>query len=512
MKIVGYTAAILTASLISLFPPRAFALEVVPGVVSISLGSEVVTMDPHAASSALTTTMHRYVFDTLTHRPKGVTKAIPWAAKKVVQVNPTTIDFFMREGVKFTNGEDVDAESVKFSLLRPRIPGYKNVQKKRLRSIKRVEVVSKWVARVILKKPDPGMVNRMADWGNLVPPKHYANTKPEDVAIKPIGSGPYIMVRWDKGSQMVFKANPNHWNTKIKAIKNARVVPIKESGTKVAALLKGEVDLINQLPSQHLAKVKKSKKARSKIVQGTRIFHLGFSHAIDSPLQKLSVRRAISHAIDRSVIVKSVVDGHGNVANQALHEWTEGHDPNAKWPYNYDLGKAKKMLAEAGYPNGFEIDFIAPAGRYTKDKEVTQALAGMLNAAGVKVNFKPLAWKRFVQVFRARGKAGAKPFIYYIGYGNGSGDSDGTLGSITSCKGSWSGYCNPKVDEKLQSALTNLDLKARGVAFRDVVKMMTKDVSHVMIWQTEFIYGLGSKVEWDARNDGRIYLWDISRR
>ena len=510
MRLYKYSLVLSLGFFLLIAPKHVTALQVTSGALTISLGSEVVTMDPHAASSALTTTMHRYVFDTLTHRPKGATKAIPWAAEKFVQVDPKTIDFYMRKGVKFTNGEDVDAKAVQFSLLRPRIPGYKNVQKKRLRSIDRIEVRSKWVARVILKKPDPGIINRMSDWGNMVPPVYYSKISAADAATKPIGSGPYTMVRWDKGSQMVFKANSKHWNNNIKAIKNARVIPIKESGTKVAALLKGEVQLINQLPSQYLAKVKKSSKAKYKIVQGTRIFHLGFSHKIKSPLQNLKVRQAIAHAIDRETIVKSVVDGHGNVANQALHEWTEGHDSNAKWPYSFSISKAKKLLSEAGHPNGLKIDFIAPSGRYTKDKEVTQAIVGMLAKAGVKVNFKPLAWKRFVQVFRARKKPDATPFLYYIGYGNGGGDSDGALGSITSCKGSWSGYCSTKVDKMLQSALTNLNMKERQSTFRNVVKEMTRDVSHVIIWQTEFIYGMGKNINWDARNDGRVYLWDIS--
>ena len=255
--------------------------------ITISLGSEVETMDPHTSSSALATCVHRYVFDTLMHRPTGTHELVPWAAKEVVHVDPRTLEFHMREGVKFTNGEDVDAQAVQYSLTRPLQPGFRTVQVPLLRVIERVEVVSKWVVRVHMKTPDPGLLRRLADWGELVPPKYYSSLTPEDAAVKPIGSGPYRLARWERGVEMVFEANPNYWKEDAPIVKTVRVIPIREDGTKVAALLKKEVDLVNQVPAQYIPKLQADPGTKVEIVRGTRVFHLGFTHAINSPLKDM---------------------------------------------------------------------------------------------------------------------------------------------------------------------------------------------------------------------------------
>lgn len=490
----------------------ASAVEIKPGMITISLGSDVDTIDPHASSSAIGVSINRFVFDTLTNRPKGAVKAVPWAAESIRLVDPTTYEFKMREGVKFTNGEDVDAEAVKFSLLRPRTPGYRSAQSRIFRNIKDVEIVSKWVARVKLNAPDPGLLNRMSDYGNLVPPKYYASISQQDAAVKPVGSGPYKLVRWTKGVEMVFEANPDYWNKELVLTKTIRVVPIREDGTKVAALLSGEVNFAANIPPQYIPRLKKDPRTTVAVEKGTRIYHLGFTHNIKSPMSDVRVRRAIAYAIDRNVIVKDVVEGYGAVANSPLHEWTEGHDANLKWPYPYNPAKAKELLKEAGYPNGFDIDFYSPAGRYTKDKEVAEAISGFLQNVGVRAHYHPLTWSRFVEVFRAKNKPGTKPFLYYIGYGNGNGDTDSTLSAIAACKGVWSGYCNPAIDKLMDKALANPDLKARDAIFKEIVNKMIADVSHVFLWQEDALYGMTSDIQWDVRNDDRVYAWEIHRK
>ena len=486
--------------------------EIKPGIVTISLGSDVDTMDPHTTSSAITNTIHRYVFDTLMDRPKGAVTPIPWAAESVRLVDPSTYEFKMREGVKFTNGEDVDAEAVKFSLLRPRTPNFRSAQSKIFRNIKDVEIVSKWVARIHLTGPDPGLLNCLSDYGNLVPPKYYASIKQEDAALKPIGSGPYKLVRWTKGVEMVFEANPDYWNKKLSLTKTVRVVPIREAGTKVAALLSGQVDLVASIPPQYIPRLKKDARTKVAIEKGTRIYHVGFTHQIKSPLNDLRVRQAVAYAIDRNVLVKDVAEGYGVVANSPLHDWTEGYDPKQKWPYNYDPEKAKALLKEAGYPNGFDITFYSPAGRYTKDKEMAEAIAGFLQNVGIRANYQPLTWSRFVEVFRAKSKPDAKPFLYYIGYGNGNGDTDRTLDAIASCKGVWSGYCDPALDKMMDKALGTPDLKERDAIFKEIVNKMVSNVSHVFLWQEDVLYGMAKDIQWDVRNDDRVFAWEISRK
>ncbi|MFC1491965.1 ABC transporter substrate-binding protein [Nitrospinota bacterium] len=483
------------------------------GTITVSFGPGPVTMDPHTSSSAITSTVHRYVFDTLTHRPRGKAYPVPWAAKSFKNINPKLVEFQMREGVKFTNGEDVDAAAVKFSLMRPLAKNFKTVQRKRFKMIDRVEVVSKWVARVHMKYPDPNFPNRMANRGHLVPPKYYSRIKQKEAAIKPIGSGPYKMVRWRRGVELAFEANPDYWHPEAPKVKGFRVVPIPEMGTRVAALLKGEVDVIRDIPGHFIPRIEAN--PNTKIITGLngRMFRLSFVDDVGGgPTQDVRVRRAVAHAIDRDLIIKDVVQGYGAKVTQFLHQWTEGHDPDAKYPYQYNPEKAKKLLAEAGYPNGFSIDFISASGRYPKDKEVAEAVAGMLRKVGIRANYKALKWRTYTNRFRGRFKPGRKSFMTYSGYGNGSGDSSGLFSSLATCGGGWSSYCNPALEKFLDVVNRTIDMKERGRMFRALNEALVKDVGYVLIWQQVDVYGMNKKVMWKVRSDDRMYAFEMDIR
>jgi ABC-type transport system substrate-binding protein len=478
------------------------------GTITITFGTSPVTMDPHTSSSAILTSILRFSFDTLMHRARGKAVPVPWAAKSYKVLNGgRTLEFHMREGVKFTNGEEVDAEAVKFSLMRHRAPGFKTVQKRAFRAIDRVEVVSKWVVRIHLKYIDLGYLNRLANWGHLVPPKYYASINQSKAAIKPIGSGPYKLVRWRKGIGMTFKANPNYWHPKYPKVKTIRVLPLPEKGTRVAALLKGEVDIIRNIPAQFIKQIEDNPKSGIQSTRNVRIFHLGFN-PMGGPTLDRRVRQAMAHAIDRETIVRDVVEGKGAVFNQATHQTTEGYNPKAKWPYDYNPKKSKKLLAEAGYPNGFSIDLLASSQRYPYAKAVPEAMVGMLGKVGIKVNLQLVTWRTFTTRFRGqKKKRNPKPMLYYYGYGNGGGDSDNALGAQNACKGKWSGHCNPAMDALLRVAGSATTLERRQEIFRLTEEAMAKDAAKLIIWQTDDIYGLTKRVDFKIRNDDRIDIW-----
>ena len=514
-KMKNLIGVLILASLVLAVPHFSLGAEkkIQEETITLTLGSELDTWDPHTSSSAIASALHRYVFDTLVHRPNGAVYPVVWAAKSYQFRDPKTVDFNLREGAKFTNGEDVDAEAVKFSLMRPIGPGFKTVQSTYFKNIDHVDVMSKWVARVYLKGPDPGLFIRFSDYSKLVPPKYYSSMSQEEASVKPVGSGPYKLVRWRKGVEMIFEANPNYWHPDYPKIRKIRVVPINEESTKVAALIKGEVDLINNVPPQYIPRIESNANTIVKGVRGTRIYHIGFTHAIKSPLQDIRVRKAIAHAIQRENIVKAVVEGKGVIIDQPLHEWTEGYDSHFKWPYEYNPEKSKKLLTEAGYPNGFTIDFISPVGRYLKDKEVAEAIAGMLSKVGIQTKYEPLTWQTFVSRFnKPRTNPETSPFLYYIGYGNGRGDTDATLNALAACKGAWSAYCNPELEKKIDEAATTVDLKKRAELFQTITRKLVEEVSHVFLWQEDSIYGMNKRIHWDVRNDDRVYAWEINTR
>lgn len=505
----GRTWILGLAVLLLLWPqPAGAEKKIKEGTITLSFGPEPETMDPHTQSSAILVTVHRYVFDTLMHRPRGEKLPVPWAAKSYKTLDGgRTIEFHMREGVTFTNGEDVDAEAVQFSLMRTHDPKFKTVQRPTFRNIARVDVVSKWVARVHMNGPDGGFLNTLAAWGHLVPPKYYSKISQEDAAIKPIGSGPYKMVSWRKGVGMTLEANLNHWHPEYPKVKGVRIAPIPEMGTRVAALLKGEVDIIRDIPAQYVPQIRANPNVDVHIDRNVRIFQVGFD-PMGGPTLDRRVRRAVCHAVDRKTIVKDVVQGMGEVFDQPTHQWTEGYDPNRKWPYEYDPQMSKKLLAEAGYPDGFSIGFISSVGRYPMDKEVAEAVAGMLGNVGIKVKHESLAWQTFVNRFQGQKKPGAKPYLYYYGYGNGNGDSNEALGAMATCEGKWSGYCNPAMDALFDVVIGVWDMGERERVFRLIVKAMAKDASQCIVWQANDVYGINKRVAYKIRNDDKIDIWE----
>ncbi len=143
---------------------------------------------------------------------------------------------------------------------------------------------------------------------------------------------------------------------------------------------------------------------------------------------------------------------------------------------------------------------------------MAQAIVGMLQNAGFKVKHQSVVWNRFVEAFNARNNPGAKPFMYYIGYGNGTGDSDAAISAVAACKGAWSAYCNPEVEKALDAAASTMDKKKRDAIFRGITTTMVNDVSHVMLWQEDSVYGMRRNVLWAIRNDDRVYGWELDKK
>ncbi|OGL59817.1 MAG: hypothetical protein A3I72_14145 [Candidatus Tectomicrobia bacterium RIFCSPLOWO2_02_FULL_70_19] len=486
------------------------------GTLVIAFKQENPTHDPHTESSQISNALNRWVIQTLMHRtPQG--KLVPLIVKKHKWVNNKTLELELREGIKFSNGEELDASAVKYSLERIHDPKIKSRQKERFRVIGKknaVEVLGKHKVRINLAFPDAGFLNRLGNVGGIVPPKYYSSKDPIYLTSHPIGSAPYLLKKWVRDDRAEYEANPVFWDPQYPKVKRVISKIIPEDGARVAALIKGEVDVIFEVPASMWDKVNASGKAKVVAKPGIRIFRIGFYNKWGGIFADKKVRMAVAHAIDRKTLQNTVVKGVAVDATQVLHPLTEGFLKPGEfpYPYAYDPAKSRKLLAEAGHPNGIEVDLVAQVGSYLKDKDSIEVLAGMLQKAGIKVKMTQLNNRGYRNRFRKhRKEAGPdfKPFLYFHSFGGGGGDSDLQLAAVAGCIGAWSGWCDKDFDKMLNAASALTDEEEREKAFENLTRKLTNDVAFIPLYRLNATFGLSNRVDWDPRVDERPMAWEI---
>ncbi|MCC6180087.1 MAG: hypothetical protein IT305_32635 [Chloroflexi bacterium] len=297
------------------------------------------------------------------------------------QVDDTTFQMKLRPNVTFTNGEPYNAEAAKFSIetmiKAPAYVAFTGV-------IAGADIVDPLTINVKTKSPTLLHLPALAMGSFQYPPKYFQDAGgPDGFAKKPIGTGPYSFAEWVKDSHVTLEANPQYWNG-APSIKTAVFRNIPEGAAKLAALEAGEVDLIIDVPLDAIERIERNNSLQMFSRPSNRMFSLTMSTLTDTPLKKAEVRRAMKYAVDVPALIRGLFKGRARqMDGQPLAKGFFGYDPNRK-PYAYDAEKAKQMLAEAGYPDGFEVTFKYTSGRYAQDKEAGQAIASQLQKVGIR--------------------------------------------------------------------------------------------------------------------------------
>ncbi len=480
------------------------------GTITVTWGTDTYTMDPNTHSGFIASNILRYVFDGLAHRAPPDYELKPYLAKSWKWLKPKLMEMRLRKGIKFHNGEDFGAESVKFTFERIKNPKIKSRQARYFRLLERVEVVDKHTVHLHFKKYDPSFLRRLTTWALPVEPKHYSKHPLSYLATHAVGTGPYKLVKWVKNQEMVLEANENYWKPGIPKVKRIIQKPIPEEGTRVAGLLKGELDVIRAVPHHLIPKIRANPKTDVKIVPAVRIMYMSFVNHKKGPLADVRVRKAIHHAIDVESIRKTIMGGLATPMGQIYHPWTEGYQPDRPRWYPYDPARAKALLKEAGYPKGFSIRMISPSGRYPKDVEVGHSITGQLGKVGIKVRYTPLAWSAYVRTFRAHRRPDTEPFINFQGFGNGSGVSDALLSATVSCGGSWSPFCDKELDAAIDRIASVVDDAERYKKYSEFTDLMKEKVTHVIFFRLHDAYGYSKRVNYKFRSDERVWLFEAS--
>ena len=281
---------------------------------------------------------------------------------------------------------------MKFSLERLADPRNK-LQQTALQIIERVDILDDYKVQIITKKPYPYLDAQLTLLGAMVPPKYVQENGIAHIATHPVGTGPYKLVRWLKDDQLELEANPNYWRG-VPRIKKAIFRPIPEDTSRVAGLQTQELDIIVNIPP-HLANLMNWKgRSAVSMVPSARTIFLVLDNTKGGPMADARVRKAICQAVDLDKIIKNILEGNGIKLASPLTKNHFGYDPVIK-PYPYNPTQAKKLLSDAGYGQGFDLVLNAPSGRYLKDKEVVEAVAGDLRKVGINASVRSIRTSMF---------------------------------------------------------------------------------------------------------------------
>jgi peptide/nickel transport system substrate-binding protein len=496
--------------------------------LTIGIGGSVTSLDPHFYNAAPNNSLAMHVFDRLVERD-AANKPYPGLALSWTPVSETVWEFKLRPGVKWHDGKDFTADDVAFTIERvPNVQGSPGGFGGFIRAIRRTEVVDPLTVRFHTAAPHPLLPTELA--GVAVISRHAGQgANPEDYnSLKAaIGTGPYKVASYSPGDRTELVRNDAWFGPKQPWSRVSYRFISNDSG-RTAALLAGDVDMIDQVPTSDLAKLRRDNRVKLAEVQGVRVIYLFPDYSRDgnvpfvtdnngqplpkNPFKDLRVRQALSMAINREAICRQIMEGTAQPTGQWLPPGSYSYNPDVK-PSPYDPNRAKALLAEAGYPNGFKLTLHGPNDRYPNDARTIQAVAQMWQRIGIQTEVEALPWASF-SVRNSKQEYA----IRLLGWGSTTGEASYTLVNIL---GTWNPakrmgasnngrYSNPELDALTDRAVATLDDNEREKLLQQAVKMAMDDLAFIPLHQLVNVWALKRNLNYDARADERTVAMGAS--
>ena len=510
-----YRSPVVVLGLVLLLPLAAAAAPA--GKVVIAQGVDPTTLDMMNQQEQPASNVGAQMFESLLERDQNLKLVPALAAEMPKLVTPTTWEFKLRKGVKFHNGEAFNAEAVKFSIERLINPANKLRGSSSFAPIARVEIVDPYTVKIHTKKPWPVFLSHIAlRQAAMYPPKEHAGKDTAAVSRNPIGTGPYKFVRWAKDEEVVMEAFPGYWGGPAK-VKTVVFKPIPDDAVRVAALQNGEIDVAVNIPP-HLANIiEKHPKIFLSTAPSIRTIQLMiYTHQMDKdhkptgpyngPTADKRVRQAIAHAVDADEIIKSVLDGKAVRVATMLPSLHFGYDPSLK-PIKQDLARTKKLLADAGFPNGIEITLHGPQGRYVRDKEVAEAVTGQLNKAGIKTTLRTHEFVSYLNNMVYVHKAGP---VWLIGWGHPTMEAEAIYVPLFKSPDIFVNWHNEDFNGMVEAAQSEMDSTKRLALYHRINKFWIEETPAVPLYQQIDLYGANRRLAWKARSDELIRAYDMA--
>ncbi|WP_245615252.1 ABC transporter substrate-binding protein [Muricoccus aerilatus] len=496
--------------------------------LTIGIGGAVTSLDPHFYNASPNNSLSMHIFDRLVERD-AQTRLIPGLALSWTPVSEKIWEFKLRPGVKWHDGRDFTADDVAFTVERtPNVPNSPGGFGGFVRSIQRTEIVDPLTVRFHTASPAPLLPTEL---GSVAVVSRHAggNASTEDYnsGKAAIGTGPYKIASYSPGDRTELVRNDDWFGPK-QPWSRVSYRFIGNDSARTAALLAGDVDLIDQVPTSDLARLRRESRVALAEVQGVRVIYLTLDRSRDgkpafitdnagqplakNPLNDLRVRQALSAAINREALCRQVMEGTAAPTGQWLPPGSYSYNPEVK-PDPFNPDRAKALLAEAGFPQGFKLTLHGPNDRYPNDARTIQAIAQMWQRIGVGTQVEAMPWATF-SVRNSRQEFDVR----LGGWGSVTGEASYTLvnliGTYDQAKrfGStnYGRYTNPQLDALTERATSTLDDKERERLLQQGVKMSMDDLAFIPLFQLVNIWALKRGLAYEARADERTLAMSVT--
>lgn len=471
--------------------------------LTIALASNVNTLDPFKSTTVGTDlSVAAHIYTPLVDRGADL-KLRPGLATKWEAVGDNMWRFTLRDGVTFSNGEKLDAEAVKWNVERVLDPKTAARNKPWFASIVEVKVISPTQVEFVTKGAYPDLPDQMSMF-LLMPPKWTAENNP---AVSAVGSGPYELTRFASGDRVVLKARKDYWGDKP-AFDNVTFRIIPEDSSRIAALEAGDVDLITAFPTSEIARIKSGGKAEAGSVAGTRGMFIKLNSLKPPFKDNPKLWRALNLAIDRKAINDGLLDGLAEIsACQPLSSAYFGFNPDLK-PVPYDPAQAKKLLAEAGFAGGLNMELEVPTGRYIQASDIAQVVASQLGEVGVTVKLREMEFGAFMNKYIVGRNLGDSA---YFGLGWPTLDAGGLL-NFWEKENPQAYWNNDAFTDGAKAARSINDPAKRNELYRKLTKQLCEESPSVFMFFTPITYGQSKSISWQARGDDWVRAIDVKIR
>jgi peptide/nickel transport system substrate-binding protein len=464
------------------------------------------SVDPYFNNVRIGVIIAANVWDTLLYRDPVTHEYKGQLAKSWKQIDDRTLEFELRRGVKFHNGEEFDADSVVYTLNFVADPQNKAVTQQNVQWIQKVEKLGKYTVRVISKEPFPAAKDYLATTLAIHPAKYYKEVGPKGMNAKPVGSGPYKVVDYQPGKSITlekfadyFKDSPRSQPKIGKVV--IRFIPDRQ--TQMAEVISGGEDFIMHVPKDQAEKLQTLPNLQVLSGNTMRIVFMQMNSQEGTPspeLKDVRVRRAIAHAIDREAIIKNIVGGGAEIINTICTPSQVGCTQEGATVYQYDPALSKKLLAEAGYPNGFSTEILA-----YRERNQTEAIINYLQAVGIKAKLNFLQYAAMRDLVRAN-----KGSLVHQTWGSNLVNDVSASTPVYYAFGSDDITRNPQVRDLLNKGDHTIDPKARNEVYKKALDMISENAYSVPLWSLPVYYVASKEVAFKPYSDELVRFWEMS--
>ncbi len=516
--ITTIAAAVLTAALLAA-PASAKTFK-------FAFQGDAQSLDPHGLNETFTLSLLGNVYEGLT-RYDGDLGLIPGLATSWENISPTVLRFNLRKGVKFHNGNSFNADDVVFTWQRMSAEG--SDQKARAGLISGVTKIDDYTVEVTTPVPTPTLTREMVfmyimdkEWAeknnatNPASPKDagrdhaYATTNSN-------GTGPFMVVSRQPDVKTVMKRFDGYWGNPATNVTEVIFTPIAQAATRVAALLSGQIDVAYPVPVQDWSRLNSADGVRALAGPEARTIFLGMDQFRDellhsdvkgkNPFKDVRVRKAFAHAINLNAIKKSIMRGASTPSGLMWAPQINGYNAATNKPYKHDPPQAKKLLADAGYPNGFTVTMDCPNNRYVNDEKICQAVVSMLAKVGVRVNLLAQPKSKYFAKVLAQG--GYDTSFYLLGWTPGSIDVYNVFQNLIMCQNAerkrgqanLGNYCNKTVDALADKIGSETNVDKRRELINEATGILQKEVGYLPLHQQPLSWGVRDGVTLKQRPD-----------